>query len=92
MLKEFTQTDERQPVNISLPGPRIWKPEHLAAFFGFSVHWVYKQTRHNAPDPPPRCRGFRLLRFDTQSPEFQAWVSRQLASYSPLREEVSDGV
>jgi hypothetical protein len=76
----------RQSIDINLPQPRIWKPEHLADFFGFSVHWVYKQTGHNSPDPPPRCKGFRLLRFDTQSPDFQAWILRQLACYSIEKE------
>lgn len=65
-----------------LPPPRIWQPHHLANFLGFSIHWVYKQTRKDSPDPPPRCSGFRHLRFDTQSPDFQAWILRQLACYS----------
>jgi hypothetical protein len=73
--------DSRQIITI-LPQPRIWNPKHLADFFGFSVHWVYQQTRKDAPDPPPRCGGFRRLRFDTQSPDFQAWILRQLACYS----------
>lgn len=78
--------------SINLPGPRIWKPEHLAAFFGFSVHWVYKLTRNGSPDPPPRCQGFRLIRFDTQSLEFQAWILRQLVCYTPIDEEEIDRV
>jgi hypothetical protein len=71
-----------QTPDLLLPEPRIWKPEHVADFFGFSVHWVYKQTRKDSPDPPPRCQSFRRLRFDTQSPDFQAWILRQLACYS----------
>jgi hypothetical protein len=76
----------RQNIDINLPQPRIWKPEHLADFFGFSLHWVYQQTRKDSPDPPPRCGGFRRLRFDTQSPDFQTWISRQLACYSIEKE------
>ena len=55
---------------------RIWTPQDLAEYFGFSVHWVYKQTASNAADPVPTCPGVGRLRFDTQSPLFQAWLDR----------------
>jgi hypothetical protein len=61
-----------------LPPPRIWHPHHLAAFLGFSIHWVYKKTKAGANDPPPRCKGLSRIRFDSCDPEFQAWLSRQL--------------
>ncbi len=63
---------------LDLPEPRIWKPKHLADFFGYSVHWVYKQTASNAEDPPPRIPGLSQLAFDTRSPLFQAWMRRRL--------------
>ncbi len=73
-------TDQSEEVKVNLPPPRIWKPEHLADFFGFSVHWVYKQTRKDSPDPIPRCKGMRHIRFDTSDPKFQAWLARQIES------------
>jgi hypothetical protein len=63
---------------VRLPGPRIWTPVHLAQFFGFSIHWVYKVTSAKSSDPPPRCPGVSRLRFDTDSLEFQEWLKRQL--------------
>jgi hypothetical protein len=87
MSEELSRMSENKQAHITLPQPRIWKPEHLADFFGFSVHWVYKQTRKDSPDPPPRCKGFRLIRFDSQSAEFQEWILRQLACYSVIEEE-----
>lgn len=78
MLMDFSQTDERQQMSITLPSPRIWKPKDLADFLGFSVHWVYKQTKAGADDPPPRCKGLSRIRFDSGDPLFQAWLSRQL--------------
>jgi hypothetical protein len=63
---------------LNLPEPRIWKPKHLADFLGLSVHWVYKRTEGNAEDPIPRIPGVGRLSFDTHSPSFQQWISRQL--------------
>jgi hypothetical protein len=63
---------------LDLPGPRIWKPTHLAEFLGVSVHWVYKRTEASADDPIPRVPGVGRLAFDTQHPDFQAWMRRQL--------------
>src|SRR5262245_24954066 len=45
-----------------LPGPRIWTPEHLADFFGFTVDWVYNQTRKCRTNSPPRVHGIREIR------------------------------
>ena len=56
---------------------RIIGPRELAEIFGFSLAWVYKQTRKGAADPPPRCEVGRL-RFDTWDPKFQAWLNRKL--------------
>lgn len=63
---------------LNLPGPRIWKPKHLAEFLGFSVHWVYKITKSTSEDPPPRCQGIGRLAWDTQSQAFQQWIIRRL--------------
>jgi hypothetical protein len=64
--------------NLNLPGPRIWKPKHLADFLGVSIHWVYKRTEAAADDPIPRIPGVGRLSFDTRSPAFQDWIGRQL--------------
>lgn len=55
---------------------RIWTPVDLAEYFGFSITWVYRYTSPKAEDPIPRCAGIGRLRFDTQSPAFQAWLDR----------------
>jgi hypothetical protein len=74
--KQASSVERCEPLN--LPGPRIWKPKNLADFLGFSVHSVYKRTASDAEDPIPRIPGAGQLRFDTHSPLFQAWLSRQL--------------
>ena len=62
---------------LELPGPRIWTLKHLADFLGVSASWVYQRTTASADDPIPRVAGVGRLRFDTQSPAFQAWLRRQ---------------
>jgi hypothetical protein len=57
---------------------RIWKPSDLAEFLRVSVGWVYSRTGPSAPDPIPRCKGIRRIRFDTASKEFQGWLARNL--------------
>lgn len=79
-------------VQIELPGPRIWGPADLATFFGFSVHWVYKITKKNASDPPPRCVGLGRLRFDTQSRAFQEWIMRQLGACNAIDTKSEQGI
>ncbi|HEX5735978.1 MAG TPA: hypothetical protein VF131_24335 [Blastocatellia bacterium] len=69
---------KREMPQLNLPGPRIWKPKHLAEFFGFSVHWVYKITKSTSEDPPPRCQGIGRLAWDTESQAFQQWIIRRL--------------
>lgn len=71
-------SEEIQERPLDLPGPRIWKPEDLAKFFGMSLSWVRKQTEKKCPDPIPRIKGTRLLRFDTANPKFQEWIQRRL--------------
>jgi hypothetical protein len=63
---------------LNLPAPRVWTPQHLADFLGISVSWVHKRTQRKAEDPIPRIPGVGHLRFDTSSPRFQEWLSRQL--------------
>lgn len=63
---------------LDLPGPRIWKPKHLAEFLGVSLSWIYKRTEAAADDPIPHAPGVGRLAFDTQHPDFQAWMRRQL--------------
>ena len=65
------------PPPLDLPGPRVWTVKHLSDFLGVSVSWVYKRTEAAAEDPIPRVAGVGRLRFDTQSPAFQAWLRRQ---------------
>jgi hypothetical protein len=74
--KQISGAEHKQ--RLDLPGPRVWKPKHLAEFLGFSVHWVYKRTASDAEDPIPRIPGAGQLRFDTWSPAFQQWIARQL--------------
>jgi hypothetical protein len=62
---------------LDLPGPRIWTAKHLADFLSVSVHFVYKRCESKCEDPIPRVKDMRLLRFDTHSPAFQAWLRRQ---------------
>jgi hypothetical protein len=56
----------------------IWTVEDLAAFVGYSVHWVYKQTKRESSDPPPRCPGIKELRFNTRDPRFREWLERRI--------------
>lgn len=58
--------------------PFIWSVEDLASFVGYSVHWVYKQTKKGSSDPPPRCPGIKEIRFNTRDPLFLAWLERRL--------------
>jgi hypothetical protein len=58
--------------------PFIWTVEDLAAFVGYSVHWVYKQTKKESSDPPPRCPGIKELRFNTRDPRFREWLERRI--------------
>ena len=60
------------------PPPFIWTAEDLAAFVGYSVFWVYKQTKRGNTDPPPRCPGIKELRFNTRDPRFREWLERRL--------------
>jgi hypothetical protein len=78
MTFPMRQTNQQAHSGLNLPGPRIWKPKHLAEFFGFSVHWVYKITKSTSEDPPPRCQGIGRLAWDTQSQAFQQWIIRRL--------------
>jgi hypothetical protein len=57
---------------------RIWTPDDLKAFLNVSLSWIYNHTSKKALDPIPRCKGLRLLRFDTASKEFQSWLKRNL--------------
>jgi hypothetical protein len=74
----------RMPTNpgakpgLDLPAPRVWTPQHLAGFLGVSLSWIYKRTMEDAEDAIPRVPGVGRLRFDTNSPRFQAWMRRQL--------------
>jgi hypothetical protein len=65
-------------LDLHLPEPRIWAPENLAKFLGISIYWVYQRTKEKAIDPVPRVPGVGRLRFDTESPDFQRWMRRQL--------------
>jgi hypothetical protein len=56
----------------------IWTAEDLAAFVGYSIYWVYKQTQKGSTDPPPRCPGIKELRFNTRDPRFREWLERRL--------------
>ncbi len=67
--------ENRQPQpSLNLPEPRIWDAQRLADYLGFSIHWVYKRCEKNADNPIPRIKGTRLIKFDTWSPAFQAWL------------------
>jgi hypothetical protein len=74
------QTNQQARPELNLPPPRIWTPKDLADFLRVSVSWVHRRTSKASTDPPPRCPGLSDLRFDTHSPAFQAWLSRQLGT------------
>jgi hypothetical protein len=64
---------------LDLPPPRIWKAKDLANFLRVSMSWIYQRTKQDAEDPIPRVGGVGRLLFDSQSPEFQSWMRRQLS-------------
>lgn len=51
---------------------RFCTTEQLAEAFGFSPHWIYKLN--NRGKGPPRLKGVRPYRYDTQSREFRQWL------------------
>jgi hypothetical protein len=53
--------------------PRFCTTEKLAEAFGFSPHWLYKLN--NRGKGPPRLKGVRPYRYDTQSREFCHWLA-----------------
>ena len=55
-----------------LETPRFCTTEQLAEAFGFSPHWIYKLNKRGKG--PPRLKGVRPYRYDTQSREFSKWL------------------
>ena len=56
----------------ALETPRFCTTEQLAEAFGFSSHWIYKLNKRGKG--PPRLKGIRPYRYDTQSREFCKWL------------------
>jgi hypothetical protein len=52
------------------------KPEELARRLNVPTTWVYDQVRSRAKDPMPHLRLGKYVRFQPDSPEFQAWMER----------------
>lgn len=70
------RSQKQTPLN--LPGPRIWLIEDLASYLRMSPSWVEKRLETKAKDRIPRIPGVSHVRFDTESPIFQAWMRRTL--------------
>jgi hypothetical protein len=64
-----TSKNEDQP---GLTVPRFCSVEQLASLFGFSPHWIYKLNKRGKG--PPRLKGVRPYRYDTQSRAFKMWL------------------
>lgn len=47
------------------------------------VTWVYEQVRSRAQDPMPHLRLGRYVRFQPNSPEFQAWLAQHRCCCPP---------
>jgi predicted DNA-binding transcriptional regulator AlpA len=56
----------------ALETQRFCTTEQLAEAFGFSPHWIYKLNKRGKG--PPRLKGVRPYRYDTQSREFCKWL------------------
>ena len=60
-------------ISKTLEVPRFCSTEQLAQALGFSPHWVYKLIKRGKE--PPRLKGVRPYRYDTQSKEFCQWLA-----------------
>jgi hypothetical protein len=56
----------------ALETPRFCTTGQLAEPFGFSPHWIYKLNKRGKG--PPRLKGVKPYRYDTQSRAFQKWL------------------
>lgn len=59
-------------MGATLDMPRFCTTEQVASLFGFSEHWIYKLNKRGKG--PPRLKGVRPYRYDTQSREFSKWL------------------
>jgi hypothetical protein len=51
-------------------------PEDLAAYLRVRVRWIYEHARCTCSDPIPHLKLGKYIRFNPESPEFQAWLQR----------------
>jgi hypothetical protein len=65
-------TTSKGSAQPGLSVPRFCTAEQLAAEFGFSVHWIYRLSKRGKG--PPRLKGVRPYRYDTQSKAFKRWL------------------
>jgi hypothetical protein len=56
---------------------KLLTPEDLAEYLCVRVRWVYDHTKGTCPDPIPHIKLGKYLRFNSESPEFLAWLNRQ---------------
>ena len=68
------------PANLS--ESRFWTTEQLASQFGFSPHWIYKLNKRGKG--PPRLKGVKPYRYDTQSRAFRDWLSELGVDLGPF--------
>jgi hypothetical protein len=55
--------------------------EEIARRLKVKPSWVYDQVRSDAEDPMPHLRLGRWVRFQPDSPEFQAWLTRRKSGH-----------
>ena len=55
-----------------LETPRFCTTEQQAEALGYSAHWICKLNKRGKG--PPRLKGVRPYRYDTQSREFSKWL------------------
>jgi hypothetical protein len=63
-----------QPIKQSLR--KFWVVTELADCLRVRPRWVYDNIRSSSPDPIPCLKLGKYIRFNPESPEFQAWLER----------------
>lgn len=64
-------------VGRQIDGYENVKPEELAKRLNVPTTWIYEQVRSRAKDPMPHLRFGKYVRFQPDSPDFQAWIARR---------------
>jgi hypothetical protein len=67
---------ESRPQISGLVRPKLWTIEDLAEYLNLAPKWIYNRTKR-APtqgDAIPHLKMGRLIRFDPEAEDFQAWL------------------